>query len=146
MFRLRMVGKIIRQAGLGHISLVFLLVFLACSALIWALDPAIGTWGDSLWFCFQAVTTIGFGDVVATSLAGRVVLVCLSVVSVFYLAVVTGVVVAYCNELIRAQGNRSTLKFLDQLEHLEELSPDELAALSARARAFREDRGRERAR
>ena len=96
MFRLRMVGKIIRQAGLGHISLVFLLVFLACSALIWALDPAIGTWGDSLWFCFQAVTTIGFGDVVATSLAGRVVLVCLSVVSVFYLAVVTGVVVAYC--------------------------------------------------
>lgn len=146
MFRLRMIGKIIRSAGLGHISLAFLLIFLVCAALIWVLDPSIETGEDALWFCFQAATTIGFGDAVATSLAGRIVLVCLSIVSVFYLAVVTGVVVAYCNELVRAQSNRSSVQFLDQLEHLEELNPEELAALSARARAFRKGHsGRNRA-
>lgn len=137
MFRLRMVGKIVRSAGLGHITTMFLLAFLLSSMLIWAFDPGIGTWGNSLWFCFQAVTTIGYGDVTVTSGAARIVLACLSIVSVFYLAVVTGVVVAYCNELVRAQTNRSSLRFLDQLEHLEDLSHEELAELSRRARDFR---------
>ena len=141
MFRMRMIGKVVRSAGLGHITIVFFVVFFVCAAIIRMLDPALGTWGDALWYCFQAVTTIGFGDIVVTSPAARVVLVLLSVTSVFYLAVITGVVVAYCNELVRAQANRSVLQFLDRLEHLDELDRDELAEVSAQAREFR-TRGR----
>lgn len=142
MFRLRMIGTIIRSAGLGHITVAFFVIFFVCAAVIRLLDPALGTWSDALWFCFQAVTTIGFGDIVVTSGAARIVLVLLSIVSIFYLAVITGVVVAYCNELVRTQSDRSALAFLDRLEHADELSRDELAELAAQARAFRKKRGR----
>lgn len=132
MFRLRMIGKIIRQAGLGHITLVFFVIFFACALVIHLGNPATGTYGDALWLCFQSVTTIGFGDVPTSTPLCRSVLVCLSVVSVFYLAVITGVVVAYCNQLIQANANESMAKIADELEHLHELSPEELKALSER--------------
>ena len=61
----------------------------------------------------------------------------LSVVSVFYLAVITGVVVAYCNQLIQDQADRSIAKVQDQLEHLDQLSPEELRELSARIRSWK---------
>ena len=137
MFRLRMIGKINRQAGLGHITVVFLTIFLLCALVIWLGYPQVGGLGNALWLCFQSVTTIGFGDLPTHSALCRVVLVLLSVVSVFYLAVITGVVVAYCNQLIQDQAGRSIAKVQDQLEHLDQLSPEELRELSARIRSWK---------
>ena len=101
--------------------------------------------GNALWLCFQTVTTIGFGDVPAATPLVRCTLVALSIVSVFYLAVVTGVVVAACNELVKAQANRSIVAFMDRLEHLEELDCEELKELSGQVREFRRNRGTKRA-
>ena len=137
MFRLRMVGKIIRMTGLGHITLVFCAIFLASSLLIALAEPAAGGWGNALWLCFQTITTIGFGDVPAATLLVRCTLTFLSLVSVFYLAVITGVVVAYCNELVKAQSNESLLKLADHLEHLEELDHTQLAQVSEQVRSWR---------
>ena len=92
MFRLRMIGKIIRQAGLGHITLVFFGIFFLCALAVELGQPSIGSYGDALWLCFQTVTTIGFGDVPAQGALCRAALVFLSIVSIFYLAVITGVV------------------------------------------------------
>ena len=133
MFRLRMIGKIVRQAGLGHITLVFLLIFAACAIILHFASP-VGSLGDALWLCFQTVTTIGFGDLPTEGLVCRVVLGFLSLISIFYLAVVTGVVVAYCNQLVAAQAEDSIARIADDLEHLDELSPEQLRELSARVR------------
>lgn len=132
-----MVGKIVRMTGLGHITLVFCAIFLASSLVIALAEPAAGGWGNALWLCFQTITTIGFGDVPADTLVVRCTLVILSVVSVFYLAVVTGVVVAYCNELIKAHTNESLLELADRLEHLEELDQAELEQISRQVRTWR---------
>ena len=35
------------------------------------------SFGDALWYSFAVVTTIGFGDVVATTLVGRIITVIL---------------------------------------------------------------------
>lgn len=137
MFRLRMVGKIVRQAGLGHITVVFFAAFFACAAIIRFGYPQIGSYSDALWLCFQSVTTIGFGDCPTDSPVCRVAIVVLSVMSIFYLAVITGVVVAYCNQLIKAQSEGSIVKMAHDLEHLEDLSKEELRALSAKARSLR---------
>lgn len=133
MFRLRMIGKIIRQAGLGHITLVFFLIFMACAVILHFGSP-VGTFGDALWLCFQTVTTIGFGDTPTAGLLCRVVLGVLSLVSVFYLAVVTGVVVAYCNQLVASSAQDSIVRIADELEHLDELTPEQLRELSARVK------------
>ena len=138
MFRLRMITQIIRSSGLGHITLAFAAIFFACAVLIKLADPiAADGWGDALWFCFQAVSTIGFGDIALTSHLARIVTVVLSVVSIFYLAVITGVVVAYCNDMNKVRREESTLQFLDQLEHLDEMDAQQLKNLSAKIRKVR---------
>lgn len=137
MFRFRMIASVIKTAGLGHITAVFLLIFFLCAGLIKYFDPGMVGWDAALWYCYQAVATIGFNDVGITSDFSRVVSTILSITSIFYLAVITGVVVAYCNQLIRAQKHKNVKRFvdeIDELKHLEELTPEELADLSARVR------------
>lgn len=142
MFRLHMVGRIVRQAGLGHITAVFLFVFFSCAGAVCFAEGGRISFGDSLWICFQTISTIGFGDV-ATDVPGtRLTLVLLSIVSIFYLAVITGVVVAYCNQLVQSNARNSVVRMADKLEHLETLSRAELRELSRQARALKQDSSR----
>ena len=141
MFRLRMIGRIVRQAGLGHITAVFAVLFFACAGLVCLFERPGADYSDALWLCFQTVTTIGFGDVAVESAGARVALAVLSIVSVFYLAVITGVVVAYCNQLVKAQAEESVARIVDKLERLDRLDRDELAELSRQLRGIRIGRG-----
>ena len=70
MRRLRMLVEIERQAGFGPITCLFVVVFLLCSLAVWLADPVANTFGDGMWFSFQAVSTIGFGDVTAAGPVG----------------------------------------------------------------------------
>jgi uncharacterized membrane protein len=88
--------------------------------------------GDVLWCCFQAVTTIGYGDITVTSAVGRAIVVALSVVGILFVAVVS-----YCNELMLARRNESLALYLDKLEHLDQLTQGELAELSRKVRRLR---------
>ena len=49
----------------------------------------------------------------------------------------TGVAVSYCNTLIKLRQKDTMARFMDDLEHLEELDRDELADLSRRVREYR---------
>ena len=61
----------------------------------------------------------------------------LSVISIFYIAMLTGVAVNYCNTLIKMRQKDTMARFMDDLEHLEEFDRDELADLSRRVREYR---------
>ena len=56
------------------------------------------TFGDSLWYCFTVVTTIGFGDITAKTLIGRVVTVVLGIYGIVAVAVITSIIVNFYNE------------------------------------------------
>lgn len=139
MFRLRMIGRILKASGLGATTLIFLVLFFVCAFIINVLEPGMANIGDALWFCFQVVTTIGLGDYTAVTFAGRIVTVVLSVISVFFLAVLTGAVVSYCQESMRANRDASVAHFLDQLEHLPELNKEELTNLSDKIKKFKNE-------
>ena len=132
----RMLGNILRHTGFAHITAVFSALFLFCSLMVWLADPGCLTFGDGMWFSFEAVSTIGFGDIEATGPVARVATVVLSVFSIFYIALITGVVVNYCSNLIKARQKDTLANFVDSLEHLEEKTPEELAELSARVREY----------
>ena len=136
MFRFRSIVTVIRSAGLAWATVVFLVIFAVCASIIAFLEPSIKE-GDALWSCFQAVVTIGYGDVVPTTPAGRLAIVVLSLFSVFYLAVITGAVVTWCQDGLRTRRDESVAAFIDQLEHLEDLDKDQLAELSRKIRSFR---------
>lgn len=132
----RMLGNILRHTGFAHITAIFGVLFLFCSLMVWLADPGCLTFGDGMWFSFEAVSTIGFGDIEATGPIARAATVVLSIFSIFYIALITGVVVNYCSNLIKARQKDTLANFVDSLEHLEEKSPEELAELSARVREY----------
>lgn len=117
MKKLRTLADVLRQAGFARITTL--------------------TFGDGLWFSFETVSTIGFGDIPAETPVARAITVILSVISIFYIAMLTGVAVNYCNTLIKMRQKDTMARFMDDLEHLEELDRDELADLSRRVREYR---------
>lgn len=137
MNKLRTLAEILRQAGFAPITCVFLAIFAVCSVVVWLADPETNTLGDGMWFSFQAVSTIGFGDILAAGPVARAVTVVLSIVSIFYIALVTGVVVSYCNEMLKMRQKDTLAHFMDELEHLEEKTPEELANLSNGVKRYR---------
>ncbi|MBR2804279.1 MAG: two pore domain potassium channel family protein [Eggerthellaceae bacterium] len=133
----RAIGLIIKASGLLPSTIAFIALFLVCSVLVALFEPNVNGFANSLWFMFQVVTTIGLGDFTATSFVGRAAAVVLSVYSVFFLALITGVVVSFCSERMRARRGESIAHFLDQLEHLPELSTEELTELSEKVKSLK---------
>ncbi len=128
--------KILRRTGTLKIFLSFLL-FLCVAAVFLALfDPGIETFGDGLWYCFVAATTIGFGDLVAVTRLGRVITVLVSAYGILMTAMVPGVVVSYYMEYLKLREKETISVFLEKLENLPELSQEELEQLSQRVREF----------
>ncbi|MDO5335324.1 MAG: potassium channel family protein [Coriobacteriia bacterium] len=137
MHKIQLMGKVLRAAGAGPMTCLFVIVFILCSIAVWLSDPVANSLTDGMWFSFQAVSTIGFGDVVAGGPIARIVTVILSIVSIFYIALITGVVVSYCTESLKRRQRDSFEAAFDKLEHLEELSPEELTELSRKIRSYR---------
>ncbi len=112
-------------------------VFFVCIALaIWAVEPAIVSLQDAFWYCFAAASTIGFGDISAVSGAGRALTVILSVYSVGVVAIFTAVITSFFMEVAKARSKDSVQEFLYDLEHLPELSPEELKELSEKVKKY----------
>ena len=76
------------------------------------------------------------GDVAAASLAGRILTLVLSVFSLIVIAVLTALITNFFMEAARARVNESMQEFLDDLEHLPDLSKEELAALSEKVKKY----------
>lgn len=108
----------------------------AVSVAIWIFEPNITRLFDSIWYCFSVATTIGLGDVLATTLVGRVLSIFLSICSILIIAVVPGVITSYYVESTKLRADESSAKFLDDLEHLPELSKEELVELSEKVKKF----------
>ena len=138
--RLRAIGPVIRAAGLVPWAIAFAGLYVVASFIVSVSEPGIGGFANSAWLMFQVVTTIGLGDFTCTTLVGRGAAIVLSVYSVFFLALITGAVVSYCQERMAARRDESVAHFIDQLEHLPELSRDELAELSEKVKRIDERR------
>ncbi len=137
MKRLRLLGRILKSTGADKVIMGFVVFVLLCALVIWVREPDIKTYGDALWYCFTALSTIGFGDVVVRTPLSRALTMILSVYAAATLAIFTAVVVNYFQQVI-SQGHKGELEaFLEQLERLPELSREEQEALARKAREWR---------
>lgn len=130
MKKLKLFLKIMNLSNLKQISIGFLLFFIISALLLCFIEPNLKHFGDSLWFCFSSVTTIGYGDFQAITLLGRIITIILSIYGIIFVAVITGAVVSYISELQKLRAKESVAAFLEKLEHLDDLSGEELAQLS----------------
>lgn len=137
MRRIRLLWRILKITHADKLLFGFLVYFILTSIMIYLVEPNIQTVGDSLWYCFAASTTIGFGDIVAVTLLGRVLTVILCIYAILIIALIPGVVVSYFIEFNKIKSKESVVVFLDQLEHLETLSKEELRELSQKVKQRR---------
>ncbi len=122
--------KILKRTGTLHIFMGFLVFLCGASIVLVIVEPNINTFGDGLWYCFVAATTIGFGDIYAVTRIGRITTVLVGVYGILMTAMVPGVVVSYYMEYLKIREKETVSVFLEQLERLPELSKEELEELS----------------
>ena len=121
---------VLKKTGAIHGLSSFIVICFIASLLLMRFEPAIKTLGDGLWYCFVASTTIGFGDIYATTTMGRIITIFVSINGIFVFAMMTGVVVSYYMEFLHYKKEESISLLIEKLENLPNLSKEELTELS----------------
>ncbi len=137
MKKLRTLSMILKRTRASKILLGFVGFFFAVAALLWAVESGMTTYREAIWYCCAVIFTTGFGDFAPVTFPGRLCSIVLSCYALFALAIITGVVVAWYMDSIHHQAETARLRFLDKLEHLPELSREELQELSDQVKKLR---------
>lgn len=140
MQKLKILRQILVRTHVNQMLITYFIFIFAVAAIITLAEPGIHTYREAIWYCYACVTTIGFGDVVVVTAISRILSIILSIYSVLIIAIVTGVVVNFYNQMIRLRQEETLTAFLDKLEHLPELSKDELEQLSEKVAEFQKKR------
>lgn len=93
--------KIIRQTYAVEIIIGLLLLIFSFAYVLTFMEPNTKTLADALWYCFAIVTTIGFGDITATSTVGRILSVVLGIYGIIVVALITSIIVNFYGEMKR---------------------------------------------
>ena len=99
--KLNVLMNIIRETYVLEIVLGLLLMIIACSSIFTTLEENMADYWDALWYSFALVTTIGFGDITATTLIGRALSVFLGIYGIVVVAIITSVIVNFYGEMRR---------------------------------------------
>ena len=128
---------VLKRTGALKIFSGFLVLCAIASIILKNVEPNINTIGDGIWYCFVASTTIGFGDIYATTTIGRIITICISTCGIFVFAMMTGVVVSYYTEYLNNRKDETISLFLEKLENLPNLSKKELEAISEKIKKIK---------
>jgi voltage-gated potassium channel len=124
-------GLNLRRA-VGLIVATATVLAFAAAILVRIVDPAIGTFGDALWWAVTTVTTVGYGDVVPESTTGRLVGAALMLTGIALIPLITSVVVSILVSQRTREAREAELNDLNRiLERLDELERRVLAQRSA---------------
>ena len=137
MKKIRVLGIILKRTKADRILSGFLIFLFAAALIIQIVEPDINRYVDALWYCYAVLSTAGFGDVVAVTFIGKVCSVLLTIYSMFVLAIVTGVVVNFYSQVVETHSKETLTPLMNQLEHLPELSKEELEAISQKIKKLR---------
>ena len=138
MKKLRIIKNLLVQTKASKILLTYLFFLLFDALIIQAAEPSITTYRDALWYCYEVISTTGFGDINMTTAIGKIMSVLITVYSLLVISVVTGIIVNYYNQIIQLRQKDTLVAFLDKIERLPELSPDELEEISKNVSRFRD--------
>lgn len=105
-FRKNALLKIIKKTYAAEILYGLATLLVAIAILLSMIEPGMQKIGDALWYCFAIVTTIGFGDIVATTVIGRILSVILGIYGIVVVALITSIIVNLYNENANKRNNK----------------------------------------
>lgn len=107
--QLKVLFKIVLRTYALEIIMGLLTMMVAFSLILMLCEKNIQTFGDGLWYSFAVVTTIGFGDYVATTILGRLITVMLGIYGIVVVAVITSIIVNFYTE-VSGKRDKETIK------------------------------------
>lgn len=143
MKKIRILKNVLHHTRADKILISYLLFVLIDALVIWIADPGIDSYGNSLWYCCATISTAGYGDEVAVTFISKIATVLLMIYSIIVIAIITGVIVNFYNQLISIRQKDTLEAFVHKLEHLSELSKEELEELSEHVKRFAKNRKEE---
>ncbi|MFC3932136.1 potassium channel family protein [Streptococcus dentapri] len=96
---LQVLWHIIKVTHFSKFILSFVCYLFLAALILFFTEPAIKTFGDSIWYCFVTSTTTGYGDIVVTTAIGRIVSVILALYGLLFFGCLSGIVVTYYMEM-----------------------------------------------
>ena len=96
--RMDIFWKVVRKTNAAEILFGMLLLIIAFSLVLPILEEDIPDFFSALWYSFSIISTIGFGDVAATSILGRIMSAILGICGLVVVSVVMSIVVNFYNE------------------------------------------------
>lgn len=138
----KIIWRVLKRTGTNKLLYGYVCLFFIISVIIMIIEPNINNLGDGIWYCFSVMSSIGFGDISAVTPAGRVLSIILSLYSILIVGIIPGILTSYYIESTKLKANESMEKFLYDLEHLSELSKEELKNLSMKVIEFQHKRNR----
>ena len=124
---LRRVNRKIERAGgvtpgiaVQIIGIYTRIVVFAGALLIWLVDEEnFDNYGLALWWSAQTVTTVGYGDVVPTTVAGRIIAALVMFSGIAQISVVSGAAAGGLLQTARRKRGMDTeTQILEEIEHL----------------------------
>ena len=137
MKKFKRIWIILRRTGALKLLLNLTIICLIASVILKHVEPNINTIGDGLWYTFVAFTTIGFGDIYATTFIGRIITIFVAFNGIIVVAMMTGVVVSYYTEYLNDKKRETVSLFLEKLENLPNLSKKELEEISNKVKKLK---------
>ncbi len=137
MQRLRNLAHIMRITRADKLFVSYLGLFFVIAALITLVEPDIKTYGEGVWYCYTMSATIGFGDMVAVTIVGRILTIFLSLCSILIIGMIPAIIVSYYMTALKRINNEAMVTFMEKLERLPELSEEELKDISAQVKKMR---------
>ena len=97
---------------------------------------------DALWWCLVTVTTVGYGDVVPTTIAGRIIAAVLMIIGIGLIgSLTTSLTAAFYNRTEEKHKKHSKDALLQtiqsQLDHFEELTEEDVDTICTTLRALK---------
>ena len=122
------------------ISVVTVILTVASGVAIWLVDQSYSSLGEGMWWAVQTLTTVGYGDVVPESTAGKLIATLVMLNGIALLTVVTAAVTATLIDQVRGARGRDEPEEQAIARALDDIS-SRLAAIEASMSASRRDRG-----
>jgi voltage-gated potassium channel len=82
------------RRAVGLIVGVAATLSVSAAILVWLIDPGFDTFGEALWWAVSTVTTVGYGDILPVSAAGRLIGAVLMLTGLALIPMITSVVVS----------------------------------------------------
>lgn len=139
MKRLRILKGILIYTKANQILTTYFIFVLIAAFIIFLTEPEILSYSDALWYCYAVVSTAGFGDVLVSGVIAKILSAILTIYSLIVFAIATGVVVNFYNQIIEIRQKNTLAAFADKLEHLPDMSHEELKEFSENVTKFRKE-------